>query len=129
MGELSFCRRGCTAIADTGTSSIAGPPQDIKNINQVIGLIARERLTAILCICFQTSTSEFPEDILPCILKITFCNQKTVPAGLHAAADFKKCHILMAVLTGFWETSFWALTIPSTTSPTTKCALQDHTLK
>jgi len=34
---LSFCRRGCTAIADTGTSSIAGPPQDIKNINQVIG--------------------------------------------------------------------------------------------
>lgn len=37
VGDLEFCASGCSAIADTGTSLLAGPPTSIADINEVIG--------------------------------------------------------------------------------------------
>ncbi|CAD7092990.1 unnamed protein product [Hermetia illucens] len=37
VGDLEFCASGCSAIADSGTSLLAGPPDSIAYINEEIG--------------------------------------------------------------------------------------------
>ncbi|XP_008295247.1 nothepsin [Stegastes partitus] len=37
QGTSSFCPHGCQAVIDTGTSLIAGPPNDIFSLQQLIG--------------------------------------------------------------------------------------------
>lgn len=60
MGSTELCKGGCKAIADTGTSLLVGPVEDVEKINQAIGASG----------VINQQCKEFVKDYLPQIVKI-----------------------------------------------------------
>ncbi|KAH8041917.1 hypothetical protein HPB51_019552 [Rhipicephalus microplus] len=66
--KATFCKKGCQAIADTGTSLLTGPSVDVKKINRIIGakeaspgqyLVDCEALPSLPKVTFHLSKKEF----------------------------------------------------------------------
>ncbi|XP_065290974.1 cathepsin D-like [Dermacentor albipictus] len=78
--KATFCKGGCQAIADTGTSMLVAPSDDVKKINKLLGakeaspgqyLVDCESLPSLPKITFHLNKREFvlsPDDY---VLKVT----------------------------------------------------------
>jgi len=52
LGGTGYCVDGCSGIADTGTSLLAGPTKEIDRINQQLGAKTMQGVVSWLRECF-----------------------------------------------------------------------------